>query len=80
MAEGELCGKNYGGTGPQQKELSGPRRMDVGWAKVTCIGRSSTTPERSDWMKEKKVQVASMGPYQSDELYDSWERVNLASL
>lgn len=45
--------------------------MDVGWAKVICIGRSSTTPERSDWMKEKKVQVAGMGPYQTVELYDS---------
>lgn len=53
------------------------RRMDVGWAKVICIGRSSITP---DWMKEKKVQVAGMGPYQTDELYDSWETVNLASL
>ena len=52
----------------------------MGWAKVICIGRSSTTPERSDWMKEKKVQVAGMGPYQTDELYDSWEKVNLALL
>lgn len=52
----------------------------MGWAKVICIGGSSTTPERPDWMKEKKVQVASMGLYQTDELYDSWERVNLASL
>lgn len=57
-----------------------PQEDGCGMGKVICIGRSSTTPERSDWMKEKKVQVASMGPYQADELYDSWERVNLASL